>query len=93
MLNDFLKFDKMITPVIIKIIFWVGLVFSILIALATIISGLASPYGGGMEVLIGLAMLFLGPLVVRIYCELLIVVFKINDSLTEIKEYTRHRNA
>ena len=86
MLDDFLKFDKMITPVIIKIIFWIGLVASVIIALGMIISGLGSRWGGGVEVLTGLVTLVLGPLMVRIYCELLIVIFKINDSLSEIKE-------
>jgi hypothetical protein len=86
MLDDFLKFDKMITPVIIKVIFWIGLVASVIIALGMIISGLGSRLGGGIEVLTGLVTLVLGPLMVRIYCELLIVIFKINDSLSEIKE-------
>ena len=89
MFNDFLKFDKMITPVIIKIIFWIGLVVSVIIALGMIISGLGSPWGGGLQVLTGLITLVLGPLMVRIYCELLIVIFKINDSLFEIKEHIK----
>lgn len=86
MFSDFLKFDKMITPVIIKIIFWVGLVVSVVIALGMIIAGLSSPWGGGLQVLGGLAILVVGPLTVRVYCELLIIIFKINESLSEIKE-------
>ena len=30
MLGDFLNFDKMITPVIIKIIFWIGIIICII---------------------------------------------------------------
>ncbi len=86
MLSDFLKFDKMITPVIIKIIFWIGLAVSTITALSLVFSGLNNPWGGGFEVLLGLLTLILGPLTVRVYCELLIIAFKINDSLSEIKE-------
>ncbi len=89
MFNNFLKFDKMITPVIIRIIFWIGLAVSVIIALGMIISGLSSSWGGGFQVLTGLITLVLGPLMVRIYCELLIVIFKINDSLFEIKEHIK----
>jgi len=36
----------------------------------------------------GLFMLILGPLMVRIYCELLIVAFKILEALREIQKNT-----
>ena len=89
MLGDFLNFDKMITPVIIKIIFWIGITICIIAGLAMIISGVSSYWGGGLQVLSGLATLILGPLGVRVYCELLIIIFKINDSLSEIKEHKK----
>lgn len=92
MLNDFLKFDKMITPVIIKGVFWIGLIISVIVGLGMIISGLSSAWGGGVDVLAGILLLVLGPLSVRIYCELLMVMFKINDSLTEIKESLKREN-
>jgi len=61
----------MITPIFIQIIFWLGV-------LGCVIAGLGTM---GQSVLQGLATLILGPLVVRIYCELIIVVFKMNEAL------------
>lgn len=84
-IKTFLSFDKMITPGIIKIVFYVGLAFSILLSLGIIISGLNSYYGGGMQVFGGIILLILSPIIVRVQCELLIVIFKIHESLVEIK--------
>ena len=84
-MEDYLKFRKMITPIIIQIIFWIGVVGVVLWALFLIFSGATTSFGGGRLVLTGLVVLFLGPIIVRIYCELLILLFQINDTLNEIK--------
>jgi len=85
-MDDFLKFRKMITPVIIQVLFWVGVAVSVIGGLITMGSSFGS-YGGGVGTfLMGLLTLILGPVVVRIYCELLILFFRMNESLTEIKE-------
>ncbi|WP_022794829.1 DUF4282 domain-containing protein [Marinococcus halotolerans] len=81
---SFLNFNKMITPMIIKIIFFIGVGLSILIGIFQIGAGVASDFGGGSQVLLGLITLVLGPLFTRIYCELLIVFFKMQESLHEI---------
>lgn len=83
-MKEYIQFDKMITPTIIKFIFWAGVGLSVLFGLITIISGATSNFGGGAQVLIGLVTIVLGPLVVRIYCELLIVLFKMHESLNKI---------
>jgi len=84
-MEDYLTFRKMITPIIIQILFWIGAVGSVLWALFIIFSGVTTSYGGGRLVLAGLIMLFLGPIIVRIFCELLVSIFRINETLTEIK--------
>lgn len=90
-MEDFLNFKKMITPLIIKILFWAGVVLVVLAGLLSIINGAGSSYGGGAQVLTGLLMILLGPVVVRIYCELLIVIFSVNDTLTEIKNILKEK--
>jgi len=50
-------------------------------------------YGGGPNVLKGMLLLFLGPIAVRIYCEILIIFFRINETLTEIKHTLEERRA
>jgi hypothetical protein len=89
-MEDFLKFKKMLTPIIIQIIFWIGVVGSIIFGLITMVQGAASSFGGGAMVFSGLIMIFFGPILTRIYCELLIVIFSINDSLTEIKNQLKN---
>lgn len=73
-----MQFKKMLTPVIIQILFGLGSILSVLVGLGLLIFGLEE------EKLLGFILILLGPIVVRIYCELLIVVFTINDTLTEI---------
>ena len=84
-MDDYLTFRKMITPIIIQVIFWIGAVLIALYALWEIFSGATANFGGGSLVLRGLVELVLGPLFWRIFCELLIVIFRINDTLTEIR--------
>ncbi len=83
--KTFLSFDKMITPTLIKIIFYIGIIMSTLTGLSMIFSGMRAHFGGGIQVFLGLLTLVISPIVVRVYCELLIVIFKIHDSLNEIK--------
>lgn len=83
--GKFFSFDKMITPVIIKIIFIIGLIITTLIGLSMVFSGLRAHYGGGVQVFFGLIILIFGPVFVRVNCELMIVVFKIHEALEDIK--------
>lgn len=84
-LGGFFTFDKMITPSIIKIVFYLGIIASIITGLAMIFSGINAYYGGGVQVFMGILTIIFMPIAVRIYCELLIVIFKIHESLVEIK--------
>ncbi len=80
-MNEFLSFRKMITPAVIQVIFW-------LMTLVAVIAGLVQIFSGD-GVWQGLLMIVLGPLVVRIYCELLIVIFSINRTLIETRDLLR----
>jgi hypothetical protein len=75
-MGDFLNFRKMLTPVIIKIVFWLGIV-------ATVLGGLIAFQQSALQ---GILIVLLGPVLVRIYCELLIVIFSINDTLNDINK-------
>lgn len=84
-MRDFLSFRKMITPIIIQIIFWLGVGFCLLGGLIMIVHGATVNFGGGAQVLGGLLLFFFGPIGVRIYCELLIIFFRMNETLIDIK--------
>lgn len=83
--RSLISFDRMITPVIIQILFWVGVAVSVLAGIAMMIAGCAANYGGGAQVFMGLVTLVVGPLLTRVYCELLILLFKIFDRLGDIQ--------
>ena len=87
--SSFLNFDRMITPKIIQIIFWVNLVIVALVGLGLIIGGIRSYYGGGAMIFSGIMTLIFGPILVRDSCELIIVIFKIHDNLEEINFNTK----
>ncbi len=74
-MNQYLTFRKMITPVAIQLIFWIGVA-------AIAVSALGVMFGGSF--LAGVGLLVVGPVFWRIYCELMIILFRIHDRLSEI---------
>lgn len=86
MLEKILYFDEMLTPKVIQIIYWVTTAIIVLLALKNIFTGIFSSYGGSYDVLSGLLILIFGPLFNRIWCEILIVIFKIHESLQKISK-------
>lgn len=84
-MDDFLKFRKMVTPAIIQILFWVGAGISVLAGLIMMGSSFSRFVPTGATFFSGLLTLVLGPIAVRIYCEILILFFRMNETLTEIK--------
>lgn len=81
-MNPYLNFDKMITPVLIKVIFWVGAAILALSGLGILFS--SSTYGA--EKLLGLVLIALGPLLWRVICEQIIVFFKIHEEVRRISD-------
>ncbi|NQT74248.1 MAG: DUF4282 domain-containing protein [Chloroflexi bacterium] len=83
-MGDFLGFRKMITPGIIQILFWLGV-------LGCVIGGIGimtaeDEYGetDSANVIIGILYILIGPIVVRVYCELLILFFRIFDVVKDM---------
>jgi hypothetical protein len=75
-MKDVLLFKRMLIPYIIPIIFWLALLACLLLAVVDLYRGL---------IMQGVGMIIIGPILIRAVCEYMIVLFKINDSLTEIK--------
>ena len=87
---EFLTFRKFIAPVVIQIVFWLGVVGSIILGVLMIVTG-GGPYGGGrgQAVLVGILTIVIGPIVVRLYCEIIILWFRIYDTLNAIRYNTQ----
>ncbi|MEA5445007.1 DUF4282 domain-containing protein [Gammaproteobacteria bacterium AB-CW1] len=77
-MQEYLTFRKMITPAFIQIIFWIGVI-------GIVLGGL---FATSQSVLGGLVAIVVGLLVWRIYCELMLILFKIHERLTEISDKT-----
>ncbi len=93
--EDFLTFRRMITPYLIQALFWIGVALSVLAGCAVLFGGITRAGIGGRRDGAGavLGALCLSPLVVilgvlisRVYAELLIVTFRISETLADIKD-------
>ena len=76
-MKDFFLFRRMLSPIVIPLLFWALLVLIVI--------------GGVKELFIpwhvwkGIQVLILGPLLARVLCELLLILFRIDESLNHIK--------
>lgn len=82
-MSDFWSFRWMLTPVLIQLTFVLGSLAAIAVGFVAIGNGAANHDSGRLAG--GIALVLLGPVVVRLYSEILIVVFRINESLTDIR--------
>jgi hypothetical protein len=83
---DLLMFRRMIAPMIIMVLFWLGIVG--IIGYGLFGAGTAVYFAGARGILIALMALItmpIGILAIRLYAELAILLFRMNETLTEIK--------
>jgi hypothetical protein len=82
-MKDILNFDKMLTPKIITFVYWLLLLAAVFSGSGTMFSG----YGGFSisRFFMGILYIVGGSIAARIWCELLIVLFKMNEALQEIR--------
>lgn len=81
MKHDLFSFDKMITPKIISIIYYLLLAGSVIYGVIIMFT-----YFSFKSFCLGLLAMVFGALFSRIWCELLIVTFKINENLKKIAD-------
>ncbi|HML11591.1 MAG TPA: DUF4282 domain-containing protein [Stellaceae bacterium] len=77
-MGDFLRFQTMITPIVVQILFWIAVA-------GCVIGGIVAIAGGEVK---GILVIILGPIAARIYAEILILFFRINDHLRQIEHNT-----
>jgi hypothetical protein len=85
-MRDYLFFDTMLTPRIITLVYWLKLV-------AVLLTGFVIMLNGGASVIAGLIFIPIGFLMVRVMCELLILIFKINENIKKIADSPRSGNS
>ncbi|HEX2151418.1 MAG TPA: DUF4282 domain-containing protein [Stellaceae bacterium] len=84
-MGDFLRFEVMITPILIQILFWIVVAATVIMGIVMIFTTRDAPgiAAGGLVIIFG-------PIAARIYAEILIVLFRINDHLRRIQHNTEH---
>lgn len=88
-MRDLLYFDAMVTPRIVTLIYWLLLAASAVMGLVLLSKGLGMmKYSGfaGFGMVVAAPMLVaVSALLARIYCEVMIVLFKMNEALQQIR--------
>jgi len=79
-MKAFLNYEYMITPGILKIISYIGAVVAVIVGLIT---AFTADLFGGLAILIG------GPILCRVYAELMLVLFEIHKELKKIRKKER----
>lgn len=81
-MKDILFFDSMLTPKIITFVYWLMLIGVLFSALGSMFSDYGGGFWQGIMILVG------GAIGTRIWCELLMVLFKIHENLQKIANKT-----
>ena len=92
-IGDAIMFRRMVAPWVIMVIFWVATIGAVLYGGFTIYTSLTSR--GGVNIfgaVGGLISIPLSILMIRLYCEIMIVVFRMNETLTDIKNVLERQN-
>jgi hypothetical protein len=84
-LGEFLTFRRFATPVLVQIAFWVGVLVCLAVGM-NVIEAADQGWQGTNAAMVwaGILTIFLGPVVLRIVGELILVVFRINEQLDEL---------
>ena len=83
-MQDLLGFEKMVTPIIIRILYFLGLLGVLVMTVVSLFQG---------RILMAIGVLVFGAIMVRVYSELLILLFRIHDNLVSINQQMKDRNS
>lgn len=83
-LNSAMRFDRMITTEIVTAIFWVVSVLMIIVGVFILVVGFRNQ--DATSILTGGIVAVVGPLFLRLWAEAVIVIFRIYETLVEIRD-------
>jgi uncharacterized protein (DUF58 family) len=75
-MKEFLNYEYMITPGILKILSYIAMI-------GFVIAGI---FMLGVDLISGIGTIVLGPVVVRIYAELMLVIFECHNELKKLND-------
>ena len=83
-MKDFFTFRRMLTPILISVLFWGAVVFCI-------VSGIYDLFTKD-DIVRSFEVMLLGPIFARIVCEWIILAFRMNETLTDINKSLRQKS-
>ena len=75
-MKAFFNYEYMITPGILKILSYIAAVVVVIMGILALTA----------DAVTGISMILLGPIVIRIYAELMLIVFEVHKELKKISE-------
>tara|TARA_B100000809_G_C14770160_1_gene399096 strand:- start:166 stop:396 length:231 start_codon:yes stop_codon:yes gene_type:complete len=75
-MKEFLSYKTMVTPGIVKVLSYIGMVVALIAGLLTMAA----------DPLTGIATAILGPIAVRIYAEVMLIMFEIHGELKKLND-------
>ncbi len=80
-MRKFLTFDELIAPTVISVVYWI-------VIAAIIIGALGSIFTGFRGFIVGIIGAVVALILWRVYCEIILIVFRIHAQLAEIARNT-----
>ena len=88
-IGDLVQWERFITPSIIKLFYWLVVIIVILVGLSGLVSALGmmafNPIAGAFTALASFVGMLVGILLARIAAEFVLMVFRINEHLSAIR--------
>ena len=81
--KDLLTFNKLITPTVIKIVYWIAIIFALISGAINIVHGINQD--SAVMLIVGVVTLVAGPIYVRVMCEIILIAFKLLSELQAIR--------
>jgi hypothetical protein len=75
-MKEFLSYKTMVTPGIVKVLSYIGMVVALIAGLLAM----------AVDPLTGIATAILGPIAVRIYAEVMLIMFEIHNELKKLND-------
>jgi len=80
-MRKFLTFDELIAPTVISVVYWIVIV-------VIIIGAIGSLFTGFRGFIVGIIGAIVALILWRVYCEIILIVFRIHAQLAEIARNT-----
>lgn len=88
-IGDLFQWDRFVTPVVIKVFYWLAVVICILLGMSGAVTSLTemaiNPFVGMISIIASLLGALMGIVLARIIAEFVLIVFRINEHLGAIR--------